>query len=88
MANTVQHDDAGWNSDHAIDARYRMPWFGGAIYLRIMLGRERRPEPRIRAHNAASIRRSAVNILLFAVGACLLYTGVAAALLLTSAVLQ
>lgn len=88
MTDLTHHDDAGWNTDHAIDARYRIPWFGGPIYLRVMLGRERRPSQRIKSHNAASIRRSFMNILLFAVGASLFYTAVAAALLLSSAVLQ
>ena len=88
MSDTAQHNDAGWGSDHSIDARYRMPWFGGPIYVRVMAGRERRPGPRIKAHNEASIRRSMMNVLLFAFGACIFYTAVGAALLITSAVLQ
>lgn len=77
-----------WAQSHDLDARYRLPWFGGPIYIRVMMGRDRRPHHRSQAHAAASIRRSALNIALIALGACVLYTAIAAALLLMSSVLQ
>lgn len=73
---------------HALDARYHIPWFGGPVYLRVVLGRDRRPHHRSRAHASGGIRRSIMNVLLFALGACLIYTAVAAAILTGSAVLQ
>ncbi len=78
----------GWSADHSVDARYRFPWFGGPVYVRFILGRERRPPDRIREHNAGSIGRSVVNVLMFALGACVLYTAAAAVLLAFSSVLE
>lgn len=80
--------ESGWESLHGLDARYRLPWFGGPVYVRIVLGRDRRPKARTKEHAAGSIRRSLFNIVLFALGACVLYTAAGTALLLLSAVLQ
>lgn len=84
----TENDDSIWQGTHSVDARYRVPWFGGPIYLRVMVGRDRRPRTRFDKDRAASIRRSVINILLFAFGASLLYTAVAVALLMYSAVLM
>jgi hypothetical protein len=79
---------ADWPGAHALDARYRFPWFGGPVYLRVMLGRDRRPRTRSRDHASGSIRRSVLNVMLFALGACLIYTAAAVAILAGSSVLQ
>ncbi|MDW3204548.1 MAG: hypothetical protein R8L07_03315 [Alphaproteobacteria bacterium] len=84
----LDNDDRVWSGEHTVDARYRLPWFGGPIYLRIMVGRERRPAVRSREDAARSIRRSAATILFFTLGASLFYTLVAVLLLLASAVLE
>lgn len=83
----TEKEDFVWQGEHSVDARYRIPWFGGPIYLRVMVGRDRRPTTRFEKDRAASIRRSIMNIMLFAFGASLLYTAVAIALLMYSAVL-
>jgi len=77
-----------WSADHSVDARYRFPWLGGPVYVRIILGRERRPDERAREHNAASIGRSLMNVLMFAMGACVIYTAAGAILLTFSSVLE
>lgn len=84
----LDNDDHVWTGKHTVDARYRLPWFGGPIYLRIMVGRERRPVARSRKDAAHSIRRSATTILFFTLGASLFYSLVAILLLLASAVLE
>lgn len=80
-------EDKSWRSDHAVDARYRLPWLGGAVYLRVILGRERRPKGRSRSEIAASVRKSLLNILIFTMLAILVYTGVITAVLMMSSVL-
>ena len=72
---------------HGLDARYRLPWFGGPVYIRVVLGRERRPKSRHKEEAALNVRRSVLNVMLFIVGACLLYSAVGVALLLMSSVL-
>ncbi|MBO6838081.1 MAG: hypothetical protein JJ878_18180 [Alphaproteobacteria bacterium] len=86
---TIQQDDNRvWTGGHTLDARYRLPWFGGPIYLRIMVGRERRPVTRSEEDAARSIRRSVATFLFFTLGACLFYTVAAVLLLIGSAVLE
>lgn len=76
-----------WGGGHSIDARYHLPWFGGPVYFRIMIGRDRRPQERTREDSKLGTRKILTNILLFALGACLLYTAVGVALFVASGIL-
>lgn len=54
---------AYWTGNHAVDARYTIPWFSKRFYMRIMAGQENRDPNRFKNENKEkSVSRSAVNV--------------------------
>lgn len=75
MASGDQTQAKAWTSDHPVNIRVSLPFFGKRFYLTLVAGQERRPVERLRAERAKNPLATRANIIFL--GTCGIIAGLA-----------